>query len=93
MDRSSLALTALLRSTLDKLKRTEEFSEDDPALRELKRLMVVIIADLETSKPRKSGERARSQASSVALDGEDRPQFRRRSFGGTRDATFPNGAG
>ncbi len=53
MNRSAPALIALLRSTLEKLKRTEDLSQDDPSLRELKRLIVVMIAELETSKAHK----------------------------------------
>jgi hypothetical protein len=53
MNQSSVALIPLLRSTLEKLKRTEDLSQDDPALRELKRLIVVMIAELETARAHK----------------------------------------
>ncbi len=53
MKQSPPALIPLLRSTLEKLKRTEDLSQDDPPLRELKRLIVVMIAELETSKAHK----------------------------------------
>ena len=48
--RQSPTLIELLLSTLQKVERTECLRPDDPALRQLRRTILRVIADLETDK-------------------------------------------
>jgi hypothetical protein len=48
--KTSHSLIEALRSALEQLERTEEISSDDPALRELKRSILLMIAELESKK-------------------------------------------
>ena len=50
MVRRPPSLIGLLLSTLEKVERAEGLRPDDPALRQLKRTILRVIADLETEK-------------------------------------------
>jgi hypothetical protein len=48
--KTSPSLIEALRSALEQLERTEHITSDDPALRELKRSLLLMIAELESTK-------------------------------------------
>jgi hypothetical protein len=54
VDRPSPNLVQILRSTLQRLEQSREFTADDLALREFKRSVLRLIADLQLRKESKS---------------------------------------
>lgn len=81
-DRPSLNLLQILRSTLQSLELSQEFSQDHPALQEFKRSILMLIADLQLRKehkptitPSDSAPRARSVLTLIVRLGRKPPQI------------------